>query len=97
MSWHLPENVLKTLLNVYLTKRETLSEQEVSLAKRIQHCGRCDRFWLSRIAGPPRRCQHCRRRRYDTPLIDAILANTGQLGPPEVIPKLPSKPEESTD
>ena len=93
----LTETSLRSLLHVYLTDKGRLSTQEVELATMIRHCSRCNRFWLGHGKNPPRRCHHCRRRRYDTPLLDAIAAAEGNLAPPEVIAQLPPKPEESTD
>jgi len=93
MTWTLPREALKSLLHTLLTDHKRLTKQELAIATRIRHCSRCDHIWLGKRTGPPQRCHFCGKSRYDTPLIDAIMAATelpaiqlNQTRPPQGIP-----------
>ncbi len=74
LSRRLAEPMLQALHNLYLTSADKLTPQELTIAKRVEHCSHCGHFWLRKTKKQPDRCPDCKNYRYDTPLLDKLEA-----------------------
>lgn len=78
MPWHLPQDVLKVLKHKYLTDPSALTAQEITLAKRVMTCQNCGKIWLRRKRSEPARCPGCHIFRFNTPLVDRLMAEANK-------------------
>lgn len=75
MPWNLPRHVLLALRERMVTAANTLTQQEMEIAKRICQCSNCGNVWLRQRRKAPLRCPACHVWRYDTPTLDSLLAH----------------------
>lgn len=70
----LPKSILKQLLTLYNSRREILTEAELTIAARIAFCSLCENLWVTRKQRSPARCPRCHSPLWNRPLINQMLA-----------------------